>query len=479
MARLFTLVLFVTPLLLWVSCAEGPPPAPPPGERARAAADRVWEFRVRLMFDRPALPDFEIDGKPAPAPGRPALVVALEAGADPAGVLADALAAVEPFRSARSGFDVFWAAPDEATAKMAAAAAGTSGALSPGIDRFLENLPRPALLVVDADRRARAAFFRDHDWFRELVSGVARGAAEDANPDAILPARVPAPSTTFAGALACASCHRRHFKDWMLTPHSIAYIDLVRIKREEDPECIGCHVIGWKKGGYAEPADRRLADVQCEACHLPEKTHHATAPMLFQDYVAVCRTCHTEEFALTSDHTRMMKYVAHSQARLAEAVPMDKRQFHIDTVKSQTYIDFCASSEYVGSASCQPCHGKSHADWALSKHAKAFATLEKAGKAEDPACVKCHVTGMGHTGGFVNIKDTPALAGVGCESCHGPGKRHIEAKTKEERLESIFKFDEKCPTCVVERVCRTCHDEKNDKDFDLARDRKKILHRDK
>lgn len=97
--------------------------------------------------------------------------------------------------------------------------------------------------------------------------------------------------------------------------------------------------------------------------------------------------------------------------------------------------------EYIGSKNCRKCHIKEWRSWSETKMAKAFEVLKPGERAEakteagldpekdyttDPTCVKCHVTGYGEPGGFVDIETTPDLAGVGCESCHGPGGTYTQ-----------------------------------------------------
>ncbi|MGD1042422.1 MAG: cytochrome c family protein [Sedimentisphaerales bacterium] len=62
-----------------------------------------------------------------------------------------------------------------------------------------------------------------------------------------------------------------------------------------------------------------------------------------------------------------------------------------------------------------------------SRHADAFATLEKVGSEYDPECVVCHVVGMQYQTGYISPAKTPELKDVGCENCHGPGSEHLRS----------------------------------------------------
>ncbi|MCK6548106.1 hypothetical protein L6R52_19805 [Myxococcota bacterium] len=80
---------------------------------------------------------------------------------------------------------------------------------------------------------------------------------------------------------------------------------------------------------------------------------------------------------------------------------------------------------YVGTAKCVECHEEAYAFWKKTKHGTAWATLEEAGKHFDLTCVGCHTVGYQQPGGFCRLKDVEPLKDVGCESCHGPGSRHV------------------------------------------------------
>jgi hypothetical protein len=132
---------------------------------------------------------------------------------------------------------------------------------------------------------------------------------------------------------------------------------------------------------------------------------------------------------------------------------------------------------FVGSKSCKKCHIKQFKSWEETKMASAYASLQPGEDVEAKAemglsadedytqnaeCVACHVTGHGKEGGFVSMEETPELAGVGCESCHGAGGTYLQdgymtLKNKEYKLEELVEVG------LVEKIgaeqCVQCHNE--------------------
>lgn len=119
---------------------------------------------------------------------------------------------------------------------------------------------------------------------------------------------------------------------------------------------------------------------------------------------------------------------------------------------------------YAGANACAMCHSELTAGWKTTRHARAFDTLKKKSQEKLPACVKCHVVGFEKPGGYVDQELTPELAGVQCESCHGPAAAHAANPANKKGL-----ID------PGEKTCRECHTPGQDPKFDYA-GKKRFVH---
>lgn len=105
-----------------------------------------------------------------------------------------------------------------------------------------------------------------------------------------------------------------------------------------------------------------------------------------------------------------------------------------------------------GRTACRRCHLAEFRSWERTAHANALETLPEESRT-DPNCVKCHTTGYGQPTGFTSLADTPNLANVTCEACHGPGSLYKEQEVMESREASV------AAGMVVpdESTCTSCH----------------------
>jgi hypothetical protein len=127
-----------------------------------------------------------------------------------------------------------------------------------------------------------------------------------------------------------------------------------------------------------------------------------------------------------------------------------------------------STASYVGAKECASCHFDTFMQWRTTKHAKeAFTKLPAAYRA-DASCLKCHATGYGAPGGFTGA-DTPGLAAVACEACHGPGSMHAKIATKLTTKKQLSDAEKKQITSAISRVppgnvCAACHIDKGHKE---------------
>lgn len=118
------------------------------------------------------------------------------------------------------------------------------------------------------------------------------------------------------------------------------------------------------------------------------------------------------------------------------------------------------AGEYVGSKACSECHEEQYANFSkYSKKAASWRGVEIMASdltgEELRGCFECHATGYGR-GGFVSFEQTPELAEVGCESCHGPGAGHAESGDPE--------LIQRTPSVAT---CESCHSAERVEDFNF------------
>ncbi len=145
--------------------------------------------------------------------------------------------------------------------------------------------------------------------------------------------------------------------------------------------------------------------------------------------------------------------------------------------------------EFVGSDSCEDCHDTAYDIWKNGidgeggPHFRATLDLTEPGERtwvqrhHDPECLSCHVTGWNpqqyypYKSGYKSLDDV-LLHANGCENCHGPGSRHVEAENGDIDVDEPTRrryAEEMIVTLEQARneLCFRCHDIDNSPDFHI------------
>ena len=154
---------------------------------------------------------------------------------------------------------------------------------------------------------------------------------------------------------------------------------------------------------------------------------------------------------------------------------------HADTARADDEPRYA----YVGSFRCKKCHLAEYKSWEATRMAKSFDILKSGQHKEvkekfkidtgkdyttDANCLKCHTTGFERLGGYQTpagndekaVKKAEQLAGVGCESCHGPGGAYVEVFEEILKSKRKYKVEELYAlglTKIDEATCKTCHNQ--------------------
>lgn len=142
-----------------------------------------------------------------------------------------------------------------------------------------------------------------------------------------------------------------------------------------------------------------------------------------------------------------------------------------------------ADTEFLGIMGCKKCHFQQWNSWKGTKMAAAFdllkpgvRTQEKKARSLDPTkdyrtdstCLPCHTTGYGWPEGYPEDPEADGrqpstlayLEGVGCESCHGPGEKYVNAHKNVQEKQREYEFAEFMEAGQYQldtSVCVACH----------------------
>jgi len=133
-------------------------------------------------------------------------------------------------------------------------------------------------------------------------------------------ASTPPPVTTpaYVGAAACGRCHPAQLRQWAASKHARALAALERKRQELNPECIPCHVTGYRdSGGFrlGQKSGVDMGNVQCEACHGFGREHRAKGKIRGTVAESICRRCHGVENSPTFKYEPYLKMLGDHTAR--------------------------------------------------------------------------------------------------------------------------------------------------------------------
>ena len=303
----------------------------------------------------------------------------------------------------------------------------------------------------------------------------------------------------YVGSRVCASCHNgpgmgHQYSKWLLSKHAQAYTALSRPEaweiarisglREEPWKaqiCLGCHSTAYKADEREIDAEtfRREDGLQCEACHGPGSEYSTEAIMRDRKAAMMaglkmptkddCMVCHLEKGSHvavlrnpTVDIEEAWKQIAHPLSKPSKTAALREAN----------------AADVIGAAACGACHnGPDHGHqydlWRRSPHARAWAALATPRALElaremkvdgDPqqsdTCLRCH-----SAGGRVD-------EGVGCEACHGAGRRYA--------TDAIMRDPQAARAAGLRTAsladCMGCHNPAHGKAFNAAEAWKQIAH---
>lgn len=161
------------------------------------------------------------------------------------------------------------------------------------------------------------------------------------------------------------------------------------------------------------------------------------------------------------NHFIAMKNTLRDEPEVLKIVNETKRRVNLEGKKLAKSIR--EMRNYAGSPTCRECHPHRFVQWQLSRHGQAFQTLINKEQQFNINCLPCHVTGISTDNGSLALTLSDSLKNVGCESCHGPGKKHTVNQEKGSLIST-----------PSQKTCLACHNEEHDDSFDYEKDLRRL-----
>jgi len=146
------------------------------------------------------------------------------------------------------------------------------------------------------------------------------------------------------------------------------------------------------------------------------------------------------------DHPDIAPMVEKVEIRLSRLRQV-KANKTLSIASSNSNSRVVAGDSYMFADACNKCHPGKFRRWQKTDHAQSYKSLIKVEKHFDEECIACHTLGYKQPGGFSDIHQVGEFANVQCESCHGPGRLHVESKGKTKMYRDL----------AGGKMCLRCH----------------------
>jgi len=121
---------------------------------------------------------------------------------------------------------------------------------------------------------------------------------------------------SFVTSEACRQCHAVEYAVWEGSKHAHAMDILVEKKAEYNPECVGCHVLGFKRrDGFVDlKTTAAFANVHCESCHGAGARHVQNPNTPYGRLTPLaCLRCHTKENSPSFEYNAYWAKIKHGK----------------------------------------------------------------------------------------------------------------------------------------------------------------------